>query len=110
MDQIARHFHRSYLITFMMDEAMAKRTIAFVKKHRADGIINPEYLAHVGRYSVQRVKFCEKSLEAFDRAWVRTVQDGHLQQNEQAPELAILEDFCEYNITLWKELIRLVQA
>ncbi|GJC80897.1 hypothetical protein ColLi_03735 [Colletotrichum liriopes] len=110
MDQIAIQFHRTYLVALMQDEAMAKRTIAFIKKYRGDGTISPECLAYVDRYSKERVEFCENSLDVFNRAWVRTVRDGHLKPDEQAPEIAILEHYCEVNIKLWKKLIRLVQA
>ncbi|KAK1982785.1 hypothetical protein LZ30DRAFT_589804 [Colletotrichum cereale] len=74
------------------------------------GTVHPEYLAHLGRYSKERVEFCEKTLAALDRAWQLSVRQGVLRADQQAPEIAILEDYCENNLELWKKLKGLVEA
>ncbi|EFQ25182.1 hypothetical protein CGRA01v4_06479 [Colletotrichum graminicola] len=65
--------------------------------------VHPEYLAHLGRHSKERVELCDKTLVTLDLAWKQSVRQGILQPDRQALEIGILEDYCENSKKLWKK-------
>ncbi|KAK2052802.1 hypothetical protein LY76DRAFT_525950 [Colletotrichum caudatum] len=78
--------------------------------HKPRGAVHPEYLAHLVRYSEERVESCRKTLAALARVSQPSARQGVFGPGQQAPEIAALEEYCENNKKLWEKLQGLVEA
>ncbi|KAK2035138.1 hypothetical protein LX32DRAFT_647912 [Colletotrichum zoysiae] len=96
--------------SFVSDEVEATATIEYIEKQKPRGAVHPEYLAHLCRYSKKRVEVCDKTLAALARASQHSARQGVLGPGQQAPRIAILEEYCESNKKLWEKLRGLVEA
>ncbi|KAK2041777.1 hypothetical protein LZ31DRAFT_596924 [Colletotrichum somersetense] len=109
-EQTAISSHFSFCFSFVSDEVEATATIEYIEKQKPRSAVHPEYLAHLCRYSKERVEVYDKTLVALAHASQHSVRQGVLGPDQQAPEIATLEEYCENNKKLWEKLRGLVEA
>ncbi|KAK2012409.1 hypothetical protein LZ32DRAFT_678260 [Colletotrichum eremochloae] len=110
LEQPVINLHVSFCLSLVSDEVTAISSIEYIEKHKLDGAVHLEYLAHLNRYSKERVEYCEKTLAALGRARELSVREGILRPDQKATQIAVLVDCFENNLKLWKKLQGLVEA